>query len=95
MNPDMLLKDQYNLLDFIKNDNLNHGARIEYVLDNVSDVEVYNYLINLKSINKTENSNIAYLIVSPRFKDVGSRLGGHRVLIDQIFGSLRLVKYED
>lgn len=95
MNPDMLLKDQYDVLNFIKSDSLNAGARIEYYCNNVSDIEVYNYLVNLESINKTNNSNTIYLIISPRFRQTGNRLDGRKVLIDQIFGSLRLVKYQE
>lgn len=98
MNPDMILKDQLDLLDFIKEDSLNQGARIEYWLNwgpvDSANAETYHYLINLKNVNVKEDNNVVYLIIDPRIKPLDDKLNGKIILLDRVFGSLRLIKYQ-
>lgn len=99
MNPDMILKDQIELLGFVKNDSLNQGVQFDYWLNfgpvNSASQETYRYLINLMNIKIKEHDDIVYLIVDPRIKPLDNRLKGKQVFTDRIFGSLRLIKYQN
>jgi len=95
INPDMLLKDQLDLLDFVKIDSTDAGgARFEYVLQSANGVEVYNYLINLVKVKTRPGGDIIYLVVDPRTLNLKDKLKGYKILLDQNFGSLRLIKYQ-
>lgn len=98
MNPDMILKDQIDLLDFVIKDSLSQGAKFEFLLNwgpvNSANIETYYYLINLKDINIKENNDIVYLIIDPRIKPLDDTLNDKKILIDRVFGSIRLIKYQ-
>jgi len=98
MNPDMILKDQIDLLDYVKKDSLNQGARFDFLLNwgpvNSANAKTYHYLINLKDINVKEDNDVIYLIIDPRIKPLDDTLNGKKVLLDRVFGSIRLIKYQ-
>lgn len=97
-NPDMLLKDQLDLMDFVKQDSQSKGAKFDYWFywANVASAnpDTYNYLASLKGITPIDNSDVVYLIVDPAKKPLENILNGKTVLLDKTFGSIRLIKYQ-
>lgn len=87
--------DQIELLDFIKNDSQNQGARIDYDLTSKIDITGYQYFIDLHQIKTKLDGNIIYLIVHPKTIEVKDQLKGDEILIDKDFGNIRLIKYKD
>ncbi len=97
-NPDMLLKDQLDLLDFVKQDSADRGAKFAFWLRfaNVGSAnqDTYRYLISLKGIKELDESDIVYLIVDPAKKPLENVLDEKTVLLDKTFGSIKLIKYQ-
>lgn len=97
-NPDMILKDQLDLMDFVKQDSRGMGVKFDYWFYCVNvasaNTDTYNYLASLKGITPIDNSDVVYLIVDPGKKPLENVLNGKTVLLDKEFGSIRLIKYQ-